>query len=61
MKYFALILFMVFGYFIAEIVFRFILDPLTLGPRPVVAAVNGGVWVFIFGALGAKILNLKLN
>ena len=61
MKYLALLLSMIVGYFVAELVFRLFLEPLALGPRPIVAAVNAAVFIPMFGALGAKILKLKLD
>lgn len=60
MKYLLYIALLIVGYLVADFVFRFLLDPLGLGPRPVVAAVNAVIFLSIFAKIGAKKI-LKLG
>ena len=50
---------MVCAFFIAELFFRSVIDPLGLGSRPIVAAIITVIIMAIFAIIATKILKLK--
>lgn len=58
-KIIGVILFMVAGYFVGDILFKKVLDPLQIGPRPLVAAITVCFTIPIFAGLGVIILKAE--